>query len=240
MRKTTRILAIVLLALMLVGMIPFSLFAEEGTDAPATDGTTEKTYAEQVADYVAENGGILYYAQDYEGEGVDVANNRVQSLVGGKHSMALTPKDGDVFTNEDGALKVIKGTKDGFTQVNFNQKDTVGKDMVIEVSVKGENLPNGAGIIFTQEYLRKADGSDEISAYRLITTLDGNYITNFSKKPLAAISADEYVTFKVVVKYSLNMAYFFVNDQFVCTDQLIDGTYDYSRAKSGYDVAAFR
>ena len=203
MRNLTRALAIVLLALMLVGMIPFSMFAEEGTDIPADD-TSGKTYAEQIADYVAKNNGVIYFAHDYN-EGVNsgealTGDSRIYSLVGGKTSLTFAPKSGTI-TVEDGGLKFVKTTDDSFAQANFSQKDTAGKDMVIELSVKGENLPNGASVVFTQEYLnpKTAGGKEDMCAYRLITTHDGNYITNFSKKPLAAIS-DEYVNFKVVVK----------------------------------------
>ena len=68
MQKSTRILALILLALMLVGMVPFSLFAEEGETTTTTpeDTTTGKTYAEQLAAYVSAQGGILYHAQDYD------------------------------------------------------------------------------------------------------------------------------------------------------------------------------
>ena len=238
MRNFQRVLAIVLLALMLVGMIPFSLFAEEGTDTPADD-IAGKTYAEQIADYVAKNNGILYFAHDYEGENLVSSNNRVYSLVGGKSSMALTPKSPDTVTIEDGAILVSSTTLDPFAQMSVSQGDTAGKDMVIEVSVKGENLPSGAVVIKAQEYLKTDDGkNDKIAAYDLVVVNGGNYVTARNKKPLADATTGEFVSIKVVVKFALNMAYYFVNDTYVCADQLIDGTYNYGISVSGKLVAA--
>ena len=64
MRNFTRILAMILLALMLVGMFPFALFAEEGTtDTPADD--SNMTYAEKVAAHAASQGGKFLYGTGF-------------------------------------------------------------------------------------------------------------------------------------------------------------------------------
>ena len=135
MRRSVRALALILLALMLFGMMPFALFAEEsagsttGTETPSID--TTKPYPEQIADYVASVGGTLWYANDFtEGS----TEGTVPSLAGGSLGLGRVPKD-DLITVDNGVVKIdglLGKTGDPF--LNFAIPASQGKTIVIEGS----------------------------------------------------------------------------------------------------------
>ena len=158
MRNFTRILAIVLLALMLVGMMPFALFAEEAegsTETTTPEIDTTKPYLEQLNDYLASVGGKLLYAQDFNGLDEYYTDSENATLLpsqnGNGANMTVAPKDDEVFLKDGYALVLgtynekydgknksegTWNTSDPLFQVGMDQGKTKGANLVLEVSYK--------------------------------------------------------------------------------------------------------
>ena len=230
MRNLTRILAMILLALMLVGMFPFALFAEEGTatDIPADD--SNMTYAEKVAAHAASQGGKFLYGHDFEGLDFNYSNlgetgMTLDSLNGGT-TLTLAPK-ADTFKSEDGAIHYIGKTVEGLTGnsdalIQMSPSGAAaGKNLVIEVSYKVDGtIDNGTNLLFMRQDNWNGKGATNRLAMPLIIAYNGNYTTGVNKKALAPLDTDTYHDFKVVCKLGINTAFYYVDGVYVGTDMI--------------------
>lgn len=250
MRKSTRILAALLSILMLCGLLPFSLFAAEATegDGSSDASSSEKSYAELVAEYVAAKGGSLYYAQDFSAtDNVKYSENKeyytdavdaayITSLVGGSKKMSIVPKS-DLIEVKDGVLYIKSQSDNGAPSTNSDPFVQVelggvsGKTLISEFTFTVAE-PMGVGsytVMYSKQYYTGGyiDFQGLYLKVEAVKDADGNetgertytYYTSMNK-PLVAAKVGESISFKVVQSFVNGLSYYYVNGEYKFSDSV--------------------
>lgn len=242
MRTRTRILAFFLTLLMLVGMLPLSIFA--------ADGTGSLTFDEQLQTYIAENGGELLFASGFNTDGD--SNSELETS--GNNSLSLVPKKSTIEV-KDGFLNVKSSdvigpsgdTNDPYVNSSFNI--AAGETMVVEMELRVDELPvDGTTVIPLIQFIdrnvwKNASGAGQSLFSDVLSVRGDKALLDSAKNVIGTFEIGDVFKISVVMVPRLNAAYYYMDGVFAGASYLAQNyknTYNRIEGESGVGSSSVR
>ena len=214
MRTRTRILAFFLTVLMLVGMLPFSVFAADGARALSD--------VEQLQKYITDNGGTLLFASDFGTDG----NSGSEVKVPDKNSLSLTPKKSTIEVK--GGFLHIKSSSDigpasdtNDPYVNAGLTVNAGETLVVDMELRiDELMVEGTATNMILQFIdRGTHGSSNL--FSQVLGLNGNcQLLNTLNQPIGTFEVGKTFKISVVMVPRLNAIYYYLEGVFAGASSL--------------------
>lgn len=254
MRRTSKILAFVLAMLMIVGMLPVSVFAGDGSvtnNSEVLGNKEDKPTGENqtLKEYVESNGGTLVFGSSFDDASKILLNDtgRVNSSVGGSgyvHRANMTVGSGKVWLDVDaGALRLEAPADAGGDiwpafQTNLGGKAVKnGQTLVLDFTVAfNKAFTSSIGFFYGVDD-GPASGNGDRSDNRIadfVMTADGKVgiKPDGASKVITTFELGEKVNLSVLVDPVAAIAYFYKNGEYLGSNMIgmskgniyIDGT----------------
>lgn len=254
MRKSTRLIALLMTLLMLVGMMPFSTFAvpsADDHDHSENQHVGESVSSTDVADIKAKveaMGGTLHYFDNFEahlGAGKtleQLAHGEGATINGVVGTLQYKSRSGALHVarvNDDVALKFQKKndnadqSQDTFLSLALG--NIAGKDIVLSFDYKHGGTPLAVAVNIGARY--KAVGTDHaFKQFSVVsfTTNDEILASLAGDKVIGYVNGETYTTIAVRIDVEANKIYYYVNGAYAAEGTMFSQAY-LDRCTAGND-----